>query len=230
VKKALEEAGLQASALDAVEWIGSAMRAIPLQEAVAKAVGRPLSSTMNAEESVAKGCSLACALVSPLIRLNKKYKLIDIQPTPITLSWKTLNDIDDNKESSIELFPRKQHFGKTKIVTITRKEAKPFELVANYSAPQDFPLTDVSGGNVINARVTSIPKEADENGNRDAEVRLKIRLDPSGTTQIVEAELMEKKEVEVEIPIVIDVPPVLLGLLINCVLLGNLGIPNDREM
>jgi molecular chaperone DnaK (HSP70) len=199
INAAFAEAGLDKSQLDAVEWIGSAMRASPLQDAVAKIVGRQLSSTMNAEESVAKGSSLAAALVSPLIKLNKKYKLIDTQPAPISLTWKTLNDPQDTKETTIELFPRKQHFGKAKFVTLNRKDAKPFELVAQYAYTNIFPLTDVSNGLIASARVANIVKEPDSNGSRDAEIRLKIKLDSNGLTYLQEAELVEKKEIEVEI-------------------------------
>eukprot|EP01123_Difflugia_compressa_P014891 TRINITY_DN810_c0_g1_i1.p1 TRINITY_DN810_c0_g1~~TRINITY_DN810_c0_g1_i1.p1 ORF type:complete len:867 (-),score=223.69 TRINITY_DN810_c0_g1_i1:108-2708(-) len=201
IRAALSDAGLQASDLHSVEWVGSGMRAQPLQDAISKAVERTLSSTCNAEESVAKGCSLACALVSPLIRLNKKYRLIDIQQTPVNLTWRTINDPYDTKETSIEVFPRKQQFGKTKYVTLTRKEAKPFELDITYANYNDILMKDVSRGILCNARVPTINKEADETGNRDAEIRLKIKLEPHGITQIVDAELVEKKEVEVEVPV-----------------------------
>lgn len=205
INAALAESGIAASALDAIEWVGSAMRASPLQDAVAKIVGRSLSSTMNAEESVAKGCSLACALLSPLIKLNKKYKLIDTQPVPVTLTWKTLNDPSDTKETTIELFPRKQHFGKAKFVTLNRKEAKPFELVAQY-ANNTFPIQDVSNGIVATARVQNIVKEPDVNGSRDAEIRLKIKLDSNGLTYLQEAELVERKEVEIEVEEKVETP------------------------
>jgi molecular chaperone DnaK (HSP70) len=199
INSALAEAGIDKTQLDSVEWVGSAMRAAPLQEYVSKVVGRSLSSTMNAEESVAKGCSLACAIASPLMKLGKKYKLIDTQPVPVTLTWKTFNDSLDTKETSIELFPKKQHYDKAKFVTLARKDAKPFEAVAKYVNPGHFPLPDISKGVVVNARVPHINKEPDANGSRDADVRLKIKLDNNGLTHILEAELVEKKEVEVEI-------------------------------
>jgi len=199
IKAALAEANLDASQIEFVEWIGSAMRALPFQEGVSRAVGKPLSSTLNAEETVAKGCSLACALVSPLIKLGKKYKFIDIQPTPISLTWRTLNDPSDTKETGIELFPKKQHFGKTKFVTITRKDARPFEFSIAYSQPNENPIPDISNGTVAIGKVNSITKT--ENSTPDAEIRLKIKIEPSGTTNVTEVELVEKKEVEVEVPL-----------------------------
>jgi molecular chaperone DnaK (HSP70) len=171
INAALEEAGLDKSQLDAIEWIGSAMRTLPLQEAITKIVGRTLSSTMNAEESVAKGCSLACALLSPLIKLGKKYKLIDTQPVTVTLKWKTLNDPAD-PWSNLDLFSRKQHFGKAKFVTITRRNALPFELTAQYVSTTSFPIPDISHGVIASARVPTINKEPDNTGNKDAEIRL----------------------------------------------------------
>jgi len=207
INNALTEAGIDKAQLDSVEWVGSAMRAAPLQEYVSKIVGRPLSSTMNAEESVAKGCSLACAILSPLMKLNKKYKLIDTQPVPVTLTWKTFNDPSDTKETSIELFAaKKQQYDKAKFVTLARKDAKPFEAVAKYVNPEHFPIPDISKGVVVNTRVPHINKEPDANGSRDADVRLKIKLDSNGLTHILEAELVEKKEVEVEIEEKEEVP------------------------
>jgi len=84
-------------------------------------------------------------------------------------------------------------------VTLARKDAKPFEAVAKYVNPGHFPIPDISKGVVVNTRVAQINKEPDANGSRDADVRLKIKLDSNGLTHILEAELVEKKEVEVEI-------------------------------
>jgi len=122
------------------------------------------------------------------------------------LTWKTFNDPSDTKETSIELFPKKQHYDKAKFVTLARKDAKPFEAVAKYVNPGHFPIPDISKGVVVNTRVAQINKEPDANGSRDADVRLKIKLDSNGLTHILEAELVEKKEVEVEIEEKEEVP------------------------
>jgi len=117
----------------------------------------------------------------------------------VSLTWKTFNDPNDTKETSIELFPKKQYYDKAKFVTLARKDAKPFEAVAKYVNPGYFPFLDISKGVVVNTRVPQIQKEPDANGSRDADVRLKIKLDSNGLTHILEAELVEKKEVEIEI-------------------------------
>eukprot|EP01125_Pyxidicula_operculata_P009896 TRINITY_DN3256_c0_g2_i1.p1 TRINITY_DN3256_c0_g2~~TRINITY_DN3256_c0_g2_i1.p1 ORF type:complete len:617 (-),score=191.61 TRINITY_DN3256_c0_g2_i1:162-2012(-) len=198
LKTVLQATGLEAKNLHAIEWVGSAMRAVPIQDAVVKFIGRPLSATMNVEEAVAKGCALQCAILSPLLKV-RDYKLIDIQQYPINLTWKTLNESDDSK--TVELFPLKQQYGKSKYITFTRKGAKPFEMTASYANPSGILIPDTGNGNVVHAVISNINKEADKDGNKDAEVRVKVRLAHNGLCSLVSAELVEEKEYTVEVPV-----------------------------
>lgn len=54
VAKAIEKSGLQASSFHTCEWLGSTLRIQFIREAVAEFLGRPLASTLNAEEVIAK--------------------------------------------------------------------------------------------------------------------------------------------------------------------------------
>jgi len=198
IKAALADAGLQFSQLDSIEWVGSSARVVLVQEAINKFIGRTLSGTCNAEEALAKGCALQCAILSPLFKV-REYKLVDIQGYPVDLSWKSLNDASDTKETSVSLFAKKQHFGKSKFITFSRPEGKAFELVTKYAAQTTLP--DPWNSVVAVGKIPNIPKPPADAASRDAEVRVKIRLDNSGVTHLAGAELVEKKEVTVEVPV-----------------------------
>lgn len=53
LKKCLESAKTDVSELFAIEWVGSSMRLQAVRDAITEFFGKPLSSTMNAEEAVA---------------------------------------------------------------------------------------------------------------------------------------------------------------------------------
>lgn len=56
IKKCLEAAKTDLSEIIAIEWVGSSMRLQAIRDALAEFYGKPLSSTMNAEEAVAMVC------------------------------------------------------------------------------------------------------------------------------------------------------------------------------
>jgi len=200
--KLLQDAGVTKEQVDDVEWFGSGLLISPFRDHITQYFGgKRLSNTMNAEEAVAKGCALYCAFLSPLFKV-RDYKVVDIARYPITISWKTLFDSADTEEKSAELFPVKEQLGKTKTITFTRPNAKPFEFTIKYSDPTQIPLPSEKDGIIGVYRVTKIPKEADPAGQiGDADVKVKIRLDANGTVTVIGADLVEKKEYTVEVPI-----------------------------
>jgi heat shock protein 4 len=56
VKKCLENAKTDLSDITAIEWVGASMRVQVIRDTLAEFYGKPLSSTMNAEEAVAIVC------------------------------------------------------------------------------------------------------------------------------------------------------------------------------
>lgn len=54
VKKCLAAANTDVSELLAIEWVGSGMRIQAVRDALTEFYGKPLSSTMNAEEATAQ--------------------------------------------------------------------------------------------------------------------------------------------------------------------------------
>ena len=69
-----------------MEVVGGASRIPCIKELVTKVFGNEPSTTLNADEAVAKGCALQCAILSPTFRV-RDFSVSECQPYPITLSW-----------------------------------------------------------------------------------------------------------------------------------------------
>lgn len=78
ITKAMTGANVTKEQLDDVEWVGSAMRIVPIRDDLQAFFGRRVSNSMNAEEAVVKGAALYCAMLSPLF----KVLFFDTQPRP----------------------------------------------------------------------------------------------------------------------------------------------------
>eukprot|EP01125_Pyxidicula_operculata_P009897 TRINITY_DN3256_c0_g2_i2.p2 TRINITY_DN3256_c0_g2~~TRINITY_DN3256_c0_g2_i2.p2 ORF type:complete len:309 (-),score=127.81 TRINITY_DN3256_c0_g2_i2:55-981(-) len=74
-------------------------------------------------------------------------------------------------------------------------------MTASYANPSGILIPDTGNGNVVHAVISNINKEADKDGNKDAEVRVKVRLAHNGLCSLVSAELVEEKEYTVEVPV-----------------------------
>merc|ERR1719230_1019434 len=73
--------------IDYVEVVGGASRVPWLKSMVAEAFGgKELSFTMNADESVARGCALQAAMLSPLYKV-RDFKVEDTSPHSINIGW-----------------------------------------------------------------------------------------------------------------------------------------------
>lgn len=87
VRQALEEAGVAKEELFAIELTGGGTRLLSVQKRIHEFLGKELSRTLNSEESVARGCALQCAMLSPIFKV-REFQVNDISLYPITLSWK----------------------------------------------------------------------------------------------------------------------------------------------
>lgn len=77
IDAALQQAGLNASQLSAVEIVGGAIRMRAVKQRIAAHLGITgespnygLSTTLNMDECVARGCALQCAILSPLFKVR----------------------------------------------------------------------------------------------------------------------------------------------------------------
>merc|ERR1719329_1454673 len=79
--------GVTVEDIDSVEMVGGATRTPWLKNMCIECFGgKELSFTMNAEESVARGCALQAAILSPLFKV-REFKVEDSTPFGITIGW-----------------------------------------------------------------------------------------------------------------------------------------------
>ena len=59
-----------------------------------KVFEKEVSTTLNADEAVARGCALQCAMLSPTFRV-REFVVNDATPYPVVLTWKSQNTEDE---------------------------------------------------------------------------------------------------------------------------------------
>merc|ERR1712113_315938 len=80
-------AGIPLDQIDSVEIVGGGSRVPFVKKLIQDAFGgKELSTTMNQEESVARGCALQAAILSPLYKV-RDFKVEDSSPFAINVGW-----------------------------------------------------------------------------------------------------------------------------------------------
>jgi molecular chaperone DnaK (HSP70) len=168
-----------------VEIVGGSTRIPAVKQIIQEVYGKEPSTTLNADEACARGCTLMCAILSPTFKV-KEFKIEDCQLFPITLSWKGA-ETDDNE---LEVFPRFEKIPLSKLLTIYKKE--PFEIEARYRFPNNIPYSDARIGKFYIGNV--VPNAQGEN----SEVKLKARITKNGIFEISSPQIIETVEVTVQ--------------------------------
>merc|ERR1712151_578086 len=79
--------GLKAEEIDSVEIVGGSSRVPWVKSMISEAFGgKGLSTTMNQDESVARGCALQAAMLSPFYKV-REFRVEDTSPFPVRLGW-----------------------------------------------------------------------------------------------------------------------------------------------
>lgn len=180
LKSLLEKSDLKVSDIEAVEIVGGSTRIPAVKDIIKKIFAKEISTTLNADEAVARGCALQCAMLSPTFRV-REFVVTDAVPYPIFLTWKSPN-VDD--EGEMEVFAVNHAFPFSKMLTFYRKE--PFSLEASYGKNVNLPLEDGFIGSFSVQDV--VPNKEGES----SKVKVKVRLDIHGVFTIVNASLVEK--------------------------------------
>uniref|UniRef100_A0A673X868 Heat shock protein family A (Hsp70) member 4 n=1 Tax=Salmo trutta TaxID=8032 RepID=A0A673X868_SALTR len=140
----MEQAKLKKEDIYAVEIVGGASRIPAVKERVSKFFGKELSTTLNADEAVARGCALQCAILSPAFKV-REFSITDVVHYPISLKW---NSAAEEGLSDCEVFPRNHAAPFSKVLTFYRRE--PFSLEAYYNNPKELPYPDPTIGTRTN--------------------------------------------------------------------------------
>ncbi|KAI9571624.1 HSP70-domain-containing protein [Boletus coccyginus] len=193
LQQALVESGLSIDHIDAVELIGGTTR-IPVVRARIQAAlgGKPLSTTLNQDEAVARGATFACAFFSPTFRV-REFHVRDIAQYPIKVSWER-SETDPDEDTELVVFPRGNAIPSTKVLTFYRKG--PFDIEASYAEPQSLP----GRVNPWIARYSAKSVPADPSGDLSC-VKLKTRLNLHGIMSFESSYVEEERE---EVPMEVD--------------------------
>lgn len=77
--------------------MGGSTRIPIVKDIIKKIFGKEISTTLNADEAVARGCALQCAILSPTFRV-REFSVSDAAPYPISLTWKSQTAEDEGYE------------------------------------------------------------------------------------------------------------------------------------
>uniref|UniRef100_A0A8C2K7H6 Heat shock 70 kDa protein 4L-like n=1 Tax=Cyprinus carpio TaxID=7962 RepID=A0A8C2K7H6_CYPCA len=170
----------------AIEVVGGATRIPATKERISKFFGKDISTTLNADEAVARGCALQCAILSPAFKV-REFSITDAVPFPITLRWKSPTD---ESVGECEVYSKNHAAPFSKVITFHKKE--PFDLEAFYSSPHELPYPDSRIGRFTIQNVMPQP----DGGS--SKVKVKVRVNMHGIFSVSSASLIEKQKGEAE--------------------------------
>uniref|UniRef100_A0A671WAW1 Heat shock protein family A (Hsp70) member 4 like n=1 Tax=Sparus aurata TaxID=8175 RepID=A0A671WAW1_SPAAU len=180
------EMPLKTALEQSIEIVGGATRSPAIKERISKFFGKDVSTTLNADEAVARGCALQCAILSPAFKV-REFSITDVVPFPITLRWKSPTD---DGLGECEVFSKNHAAPFSKVITFHKKE--PFDLEAFYSSPQELPYPDHRIG------CFSIQSVVPQPDGDSSKVKVKVRVNVHGIFSVSSASLIEKQKGEGE--------------------------------
>jgi molecular chaperone DnaK (HSP70) len=127
VRECLALTGVDPKEVDSIELVGGGSRIIAVRRALKEFFGRDLSTTCNADESVARGCALQCAMLSPSVRV-REFAVNDVTPLSVTVGWRDLGAAAE--EESVVLFSKFNAIPSVKQIAFNK--AGPFSVTARY--------------------------------------------------------------------------------------------------
>ncbi|XP_062254035.1 heat shock 70 kDa protein 4L isoform X1 [Platichthys flesus] len=186
LKAALEQSKLSRDDIYAVELVGGATRIPAFKERIGKFFCKDISTTLNADEAVARGCALQCAILSPAFKV-REFSITDVVPFPITLRWKSPKE---DGLGDCEVFSKNHAAPFSKVITFHKKE--PFDLEAFYSSPAELPYPDQRIG------CFSVQNVVPQPDGDSSKVKVKVRVNIHGIFSVSSASLIEKQKGEGE--------------------------------
>jgi heat shock protein 4 len=193
LERVLAAGKVTAEQLHSLEMLGGGTRIPYVQTLIREMVGRDLSKTCDADESVCWGATLHCAMLSPSFKV-KPYEVREISAFPISVDWKhdptapvtgvlPLTAMDE----SIGVFAPNNVAPSVKIITI-REWALPLQVAARYgdhaARPQSHP--------VIARFAITPPADAAKAARIPAQckIKLKMKVDGSGLLSLLSAQAL----------------------------------------
>jgi heat shock protein 4 len=196
IKKTLEEAKLTSKDLAAVEIVGGSSRIGFIKTKIKDILSiDTLSTTMNADEAVARGAALQSAILSPRFKVLP-YEIVEFQPLPVKLSWdedkaegiEVAADGTDMPTNSVVMFTRGLNFPIVRRVTLRRNGD------FNVSSTYDASAYDcgLEKGSTEDIATWTIKAPAGD----EKKVRVNVKSDIHGIISLSTAQMVEEIEEE----------------------------------
>jgi heat shock protein 4 len=171
-----------------VEIVGGSTRVPAIKSAIERVFGKVPNTTLNADEAISRGCALQCAILSPTFKV-REFSVTDIQPFEIKLNWEAESDKGD-----MVVFPKFHQIPFSKLLTFYRRDNFTVEATYGGSVPHQNPFI----GRFEIGEVKPMP----DGGNQ--KVKVKVRINLNGVFTVSSASLIEKQEIEEEVPMEVD--------------------------
>ena len=186
IEKALAEANVTPDDLASIEVVGGSTRIGAVKRAIASVLGgnKQLSTTMNADEAVARGTALQSAILSPRFKVLP-YEIQESQPFPIKMTWD-----ESSEDGSVVMFDRGLNFPIVRRVTLKRDGE--FAVSAFYDAASSQ-YGFVEG---VSNEICTFNIKAAGDGNLK-KIRVNVKEDIHGIINLSSAQMVEDIE-EVE--------------------------------
>ena len=213
VERALNETGLKASDISSIEVTGGGSRVGCVKRTLGKVLGLKekltnygLSTTLNADEAVARGAALQSAILSPRFKV-KAYEITEFQPYPVKIAWdgeacsgqQEGVEVEGDTESkamptnSVVMFPRGSNYNSVRRVTLRR--AGEFQVTASYDdSSSQFQYPEGVSKEIATFKIKA--PEGTEN-----KVRVNVKQDIHGRITLSSTQMVEESLEVVEKPV-----------------------------
>jgi heat shock 70kDa protein 4 len=190
ISDALAMAKLEAHQIDSVELVGGSTRIPAIKEHLMRIFGREVSTTLNQDEAIARGCALQCALQSPVFKV-REFSIQDITGLGVKYTWEAMPDTPEDFE--YEVFPVGHHMPSTKMLSF--KRPLPFTLNTVYS----------STNTAFGTYTISAPSDDTFVDLSTSTIKVKTRVNPSGIFSIEGASVVPDQAESGVAPIILVV-------------------------
>nr|XP_048703251.1 heat shock 70 kDa protein 4L isoform X3 [Caretta caretta] len=184
LRTVMDQAKLLREDISSIEIVGGATRIPAVKEQISKFFCKDISTTLNADEAVARGCALQCAILSPAFKV-REFSITDVVPYSITLRWKSSYE---EGTGECEVFSKNHAAPFSKVITFHKKE--PFDLEAYYTHPNEIPYPEPRIG------LFAIQNVGPQYDGDNSKVKVKVRVNVHGIFSVANASVIEKQNVE----------------------------------
>lgn len=191
IVKALADAQMNSKDLSSIEIVGGCTRIGFVKTKLMEILKvKTISTTMNADESIARGAALQSAILSPRFKVLP-YEILDSNPLPIKLSWDETAAVegeDGAPTNSVTMFDRGLSFPIVRRVTLRR--TGDFSVKCAYDqAAFDHGLVEGVSTDVAQWSIKVPPGE-------EKKIRVNVKEDIHGIISLSSAQMVEEIEEE----------------------------------